>query len=168
MLANHKHGGGHIFLAQYRENVLRSGQRPVVKCQKDRLVRSLGTDRACHEKNAGKHPPEQRTYRITHFAQAVAPRIIFADWHIALDKKSATNATKAKGALPISGERPCFFDPDSEHRLDTEMSARQAIDTGDGREIIANRTLCKGKLRKSSEFRRLGSQVAEFAHMHPA
>jgi hypothetical protein len=48
-----------------------------------------------------------------------------------------------------------LINPDSERRLDTEMSARQAIDTGDGLQIIANRILCKSNLRKISKIRHM-------------
>jgi hypothetical protein len=54
---------------------------------------------------------------------------------------------KQRALYPFPGSA-LAFNPDSERRLDTEMSARQAIDTGDGVQIIANRPFCKGWMQK--------------------
>jgi hypothetical protein len=65
-----------------------------------------------------------------------------------MEQEKRREHDKSKGRSTHFWGAPLLFDPDSERRLDTEMSARQAIDTGDDPQIIANRTLCKSRPRK--------------------
>jgi hypothetical protein len=65
-----------------------------------------------------------------------------------MEQEKRREHDKSKGRSTHFWGAPLLFNPDSERRLDTEMSARQAIDTGDDPQIIANRTLCKSRLRK--------------------
>jgi hypothetical protein len=65
-------------------------------------------------------------------------------------RKAAWRPEKQRALDPFLGSA-LAFNPDSEHRVDKEMSARQAIDTGDGVEIIANRAFCKSELQGNAQ-----------------
>jgi len=73
--------------------------------------------------------------RLPHYRCKLAYRI---------GQEKRRECDKSKGRSTHFWGAPLLFNPDSEHRLDTEMSARQAIDTGDGVQIISNHRLCKG------------------------